>query len=72
MPIALGAFSKWTEEEIKNVGLIYEHLNSAGPRSINGMPNFFSLQVLNQEDTKTVFDTIQKLKKAQEEALNEV
>lgn len=38
MPIALGAFQNVSEEELKDLGLIYEYLDQAGPRSINNMP----------------------------------
>lgn len=54
MPIALGAFSECTEEELKDVGMIYEYLDKAGPRSINGMPSFFSFAFLNRADTHKV------------------
>jgi hypothetical protein len=47
MPIALGAFAEMTEEEFKQIGLIYEYLDKAGPRAINGLPSFFSLRVLD-------------------------
>lgn len=46
----LGGFSEWTLEELQQIGIIYEYLNQAGPRSINGYPCFFSLRVLHVED----------------------
>jgi hypothetical protein len=50
MPIALGCFSKVQEESFKNVGVIWEYYSKAGPRSINGRPIFFSLNVLHIDD----------------------
>lgn len=47
MPIALGAFSKLTDEECNDIGLIYEYLDKASPRSVNGYPTFMSFHVLN-------------------------
>lgn len=47
MPIAFGAVTKETAEE---VALVYEYLDKAGPRSINGMPIFFSCRLLHKKD----------------------
>lgn len=47
MPIAFGAVTPETAEEI---GLVYEYLDKAGPRSINGMPIFFSCRLLHKKD----------------------
>lgn len=52
MPIALGGLEGFTEEEIGEIGCIWEHLNQAGPRSINGRPGFFSMRLLHIEDAK--------------------
>jgi len=32
------------------IGLIWEHLHKAGPRSVNGMPVFFSMNLMNKKD----------------------
>ncbi len=50
-------------------GMIFEYINKAGPRSINGLPGFFSFQMLSQDDTKTVLEMYKKLEEAQKEAL---
>lgn len=50
MPLALGAFEGWTEDECSKVGCVWEHMKEAGPRSINGMPMFFSLRTMHVED----------------------
>ncbi len=50
-------------------GMIYEYLDKAAPRCINGMPSFLSCQMLSQDDTKTVLEMNKKLEEAQKEAL---
>ena len=55
MPIILGAFSNMTEEERTDIGMIYEYLSEAGPRSCNGMPMFTSLRYLSKNDTDKMF-----------------
>lgn len=42
--------SHWKSMETENISLVYEYLDKAGPRSVNGMPNFMSAQYLNMED----------------------
>lgn len=69
MPIALGAFSEFTEEELKDVGLIYEYLDKAGPRSVNGMPSFFSFRFLSRTDTHKVCEIADGYYKARQEFL---
>lgn len=50
MPIAFGAMGYYSEEEIQNIGLIYEHLDQAGPMSVNSCPIFFSMRVMHKDD----------------------
>ncbi len=45
---------------------IYEYLNKAGPTSINGMPTFFSINFLTEEETKKMFGFYDKVKSALE------
>ncbi len=63
LPIAFGAFKD--EEDVKNIGLVYEYLSEAGPRGINGFPNFTSMRVLNIRDAEimmTHHDEYKKIK----------
>lgn len=46
---------------------IYEYLDKAGPRSINGMPMFMSLRSLNKADSDRMFEFYEELKKQEEE-----
>ena len=48
-----------------NPGLLYEYLEAAGPRSINGMPIFLSMRMLSQEDTDKLFKLVGKLRAAE-------
>jgi hypothetical protein len=50
MPVALGAFSNVRKNDLKHVGVLWEYMNKAGPRGINGYPMFMSLRVLNRTD----------------------
>lgn len=47
-----------------DINLIYEYLDKAGPRSINGMPMFMSFETLSKEETEKMFDYHKKIKDA--------
>ena len=64
LPIAMGAFADWSEEETKQIGLIYEYYKEAGPREINGYPIFMSMGVLGVEDAQTVLAKVVKANEA--------
>ena len=66
MSIVLGAFSDYTEEARKDIGMIYEYYDKAGPRSINGYPTFFSFRILNVKDRLIVWEKVEKIRKALE------
>jgi len=50
-----------TRDTLKDVGMIYEYLSEAGPRSCNGMPGFFSFHFLDKEDTLKVLTLVKEL-----------
>lgn len=50
MPVAFGLFSKYSSDSVKTIGTIYEHMSTAGPRSINGYPIFMSCKMLHVKD----------------------
>jgi hypothetical protein len=65
LPIMLGAFSNIVEEDLNKVGMVFEYMSQAAPRSINGMPSFFSFQMLKREDVDRLIvfhDEYKKLK----------
>src|SRR5688500_15846561 len=45
--------------DINDVGCVWEWLSEAGPRSINGMPCFFSCRFMNKKDAKFAFIQIE-------------
>jgi hypothetical protein len=46
----------------EKVNFIYEYLDKAGPRAINGMPMFMSCRVLVEPETKKMFEYYNKFK----------
>jgi hypothetical protein len=45
---------------INDINCIWEHMDKAGPRSINGMPGFFSMHLLHKKDADIVFPAIKR------------
>ena len=56
---------KWFEEN--EPSMVYEYFDKAGPRSVNGMPGFFSMQFLNAADHEAWADILDRYVKLQEE-----
>jgi hypothetical protein len=50
MVVALGGLSQFSAKSMNDIGIIYEYIEKAGPRSINGYPTFFSFRVLHVLD----------------------
>jgi hypothetical protein len=50
MPLVLGGLASLSKAAISDIGLIWEYLEQAGPRSINGYPIFFSARLMNRTD----------------------
>lgn len=48
----------------EDVDFIYEYLSEAGPRSVNGMPIFFSMRTLTKPDAEKMLGYYAKLKDA--------
>lgn len=60
------------EEDIEKLkanppGMIYEYLDQAGPRAINGMPVFWSFRMIGTEDATKVMERYKKIKQAVED-----
>lgn len=49
--------------------MIFEYIDKASPRSINGLPRFFSMQWLDENEAKKVLDYFHKLKEAEKAVL---
>jgi hypothetical protein len=50
-----------------DVGMLYEYMDKAGSRSINGYPQFFSFSHLSRGDTRKVVEYYDKIRKFKEE-----
>lgn len=61
MPMMLlgGVHAKTLERD--GIVHLYEHLDKAGPRSVNGMPCFFSFQTLNRDEFERLAAGVRKL-----------
>lgn len=64
MPLCLGALADMSEEYVKEIGIIWEYLSKAGPRSINGYPMFLSMRVMHREDWEKIFPAVERAEKA--------
>ena len=61
MPLVLGA------EIPQDVIHVYEYMDKAGPRSINGYPIFFSLLMITKDDYELLVPIVKNLVKQDEE-----
>lgn len=62
MPLLLGATSDMSKEQIDDIGMVYEYYRgNSGGWAINGYPTFFSCAFLNKNDTKIVWEKVQKI-----------
>ncbi|KKN89716.1 hypothetical protein LCGC14_0235620 [marine sediment metagenome] len=68
MPFALMEPKLKHKLRTSDIGLIYEHINRAGPRSINGRPCFVSFKLLNEADADKVQGYCRELQKSVEVA----
>jgi hypothetical protein len=58
MPLALGGLEGI---EPKTIGLMYEYYDQAGPRSVNGMPCFFSFRILHRDNIEDLQKYIEEI-----------
>lgn len=58
MPLALMGRDQLEELAKSDPALFYEHIDKAGPQSINGMPCFFSVRTLSRADWERVAPAI--------------
>lgn len=65
MVVGLGGLDAESEP-----AMIYEYLDQAGPRSVNGMPMFMSCNVMNIADFQAWFPMYVEYEKAQREFLD--
>lgn len=63
MPIIFGALKDFSDEQKKELGMIYEYFDKAGPSAINGYPIFSSCRLLRQSDTTKVLNYMEEYMK---------
>jgi len=64
-------YAKRYDEYINDIGFVYEQLDKAAPRGINGYPIFFSCGILSKKDTNRMFVFYEKYKELQEKIEDE-
>jgi len=52
MILALGCLEGRSEDEVSNIGCVWEWVDQASPRTMNGYPMFVSVRFLNLADTE--------------------
>lgn len=67
MEIYENAVKFYNENFVNSIGLMYEYLDKSTQLSINGNPTFYSLQLLNIEDTEKMFKYYEDYKNKREE-----
>lgn len=58
--------NRFPEDYARKVGVLWEWLEKAGPRSVNGMPCFFSARIMHVDDWKRALDAYERFKKERE------
>ena len=61
MPLALMDKEGMEEFRKREPVMIYEYLDKSAPRSVNGMPSFMSMNLLNAEEAKIVWDKLDEI-----------
>lgn len=69
MVLALGGQEIWEQLAEQNIAFFYEYRSEAGPRMVNGLPQFMSMQVLNDTDFQKLREMILALEDAQKNIL---
>lgn len=60
MPLAFGALKEKTDEELDNLGAVWEYYDKAGPREMNGFPIFSSVHFINMADWLRIVEAYDK------------
>jgi hypothetical protein len=64
LPLTMMSPDDFEKFKKMDVGMIYEYLDNAGPRSVNGFPIFLSFKTLTKDETRKVLATWKALKEA--------
>jgi len=68
MPLALMDDKGRASMILQDANFVYEYVEKAGPRSINGMPCFFSMRFLTTDQAKKVLDCHHEMVEARKDA----
>jgi hypothetical protein len=52
-------------DKLGDVGMVYEYIEKAGSRGINGYPCFMSMRTITQEEAKQVVAYVEKYREAE-------
>ena len=63
IPLALMDAKQFKKFVDMKPGMVYEHIDQAMPRSVNGMPMFTSIQILDLDEYHKLIEIINELKK---------
>lgn len=64
VPLLLGGRDMSRYIVFNDITFFYEHMSKAGPRGINGMPIFYSVQMLTRKDHQRLHETMLAITKA--------
>lgn len=53
------------ESKMEDIGMVYEYMEKASSRGINGYPIFMSMSLLTKDETNIVLDYYKKLEEAE-------
>lgn len=56
----------WKDPSLDGIGLLWEWLSQAGPRSVNGYPQFMSVRLMREEDWERASAAIERELKRRE------
>lgn len=63
MPLALMDRESMDQMLKLNIAVLYEHMDQAGPMSINGQPCFMSFRALNTDEAAKVWTMVDKIER---------
>jgi len=63
------AFGGLNDYDMDTVGMVYEWLDKAGERGINGCPMFLSCKVVHTDDWKIIVERAVKVEQAMQKAM---
>lgn len=68
LPLAMGALANVPKSSVNDIGLVWEYIDRAGPRSINGHPMFFSCRLMHKLDWEIAIKAIRREEERRKES----